>query len=272
MLFLQISEGSLQRYETLCLKNIRFSKDWHFLSMTHRSAQFGAMTDWCKYHHIRCLLLSKQQLPPLSVLASASSQTKTPSNATIATTLRLGTILDMTGPAGCNCQPSLSSNNQQTMWSNKLMKRHHPTDCQRHQGRGELKQNFNSKLYPCAQHLVHSPPNSPYWEAFGFKVVSLMLTEEGENRDWQTKNLNVGLVLYSAERQNQDWKSHFQLAFQLQRNKQPVCAIELENSLKSPNPPWGIIQPIAKGVGVAESWTKFQFQTQPLCRSCATSA
>jgi hypothetical protein len=64
-----------------------------------------------------------------------------------------------------------------------------------------------------------------------------MLPEEGESMDWQTKNLNVGLVLDCAERQNQDWKSHFHLAFQLQWNKQPVRAIELENSLKSPNPP-----------------------------------
>jgi hypothetical protein len=59
-----------------------------------------------------------------------------------------------------------------------------------------------------------------------------MLTEEGESGDWQTKNLNVGLVLNSAERQNRDWKSHFHLAFQLQRNKQLDHTIELENSQK----------------------------------------
>ncbi len=67
-----------------------------------------------------------------------------------------------------------------------------------------------------------------------FKPIDWALTGEGESGDWQTKNLNVGLVLNSAEKQNQDqdWTFHFHLTFQLKWYKQPVCMIELENSLK----------------------------------------
>jgi hypothetical protein len=44
-------------------------------------------------------------------------------------------------------------------------------------------------------------------------LLDWMLTEEGESRDWQTKNLNLGLVLNSTERQSRGRKSHFHLAF-----------------------------------------------------------
>jgi hypothetical protein len=71
--YLKIPHRDMKHTKLLGLQNIRFFKEGHLLSTTHWSVRFGTTTDWNKYNHIRCLLLSKQQLPPLAVLALAST-------------------------------------------------------------------------------------------------------------------------------------------------------------------------------------------------------
>jgi hypothetical protein len=50
--YLKVPCRDMKCMKLLCLQNIRFSKDGHFLSTRHGSARFGTRTDWNRYHHI----------------------------------------------------------------------------------------------------------------------------------------------------------------------------------------------------------------------------